>query len=55
MSTSISPSRMTAMSGRSTPVARLVITMARASSSSGEKGTVRMSSTPKSNACELRL
>ena len=32
------------------PVARRLITIARASSSSGEKGTVRMSSTPRSNA-----
>ena len=36
--------------GRSTPVARRPITIARASSSSGEKGTVRMSSTPRSKA-----
>ena len=38
------------MMGRSVPVARRVITIERASSSSGEKGIVRMSSTPRSNA-----
>src|SRR5487761_2473314 len=50
MSISISPSRITGMIGRSAPVARRVMTTARASSSSGEKGIVRMSSTPRSNA-----
>ena len=55
MSISISPSLITGMSGRSIPVARRLITMARASSSSGEKGSVRMSSTPRSNARSLVL
>ena len=50
MSISISPSRIAGMNGRSVPDARRVITIERASSSSGEKGTVRMSSTPRSNA-----
>ncbi len=48
-----SPSRRAgwwARSRRSTPDERRVITIARARSSSGEKGTVRMSSTPRSNA-----
>ena len=41
------------MNGRSVPDARRVITIERASSSSGEKGTVRMSSTPRSNAASF--
>ena len=50
MSISISPSLIVGTIGRSNPNARRVITMDRASSSSGEKGTARMSSTPRSNA-----
>ena len=50
MSISISPSLIVGTIGRSSPVARRLMTIDRASSSSGEKGTVRMSSTPRSNA-----
>ena len=55
MSISISPSLMVGTIGRSVPNARRVITIERASSSSGEKGMVRMSSTPRSKACSLVL
>ena len=50
MSISISPSLIVGMIGRSVPDARRLMTIERASSSSGEKGIVRMSSTPRSNA-----
>ena len=53
MSISISPSLMAGTIGRSIPDARRVMTIDRASSSSGEKGTVRMSSTPRSNAASF--
>ena len=55
MSISISPRRMVGTMGRSDPVARRVMTIERASSSSGEKGTVRMSSTPELEGPQLRL
>ena len=50
MSISISPSVIVGTIGRSVPEARRAMTIARASSSSGENGTVRMSSTPRSKA-----
>src|SRR5450759_3888913 len=55
MSISISPSLIVGTIGRSIPVARRVMTIERASSSSGEKGIVRMSSTPSSNALSFDL
>jgi hypothetical protein len=55
MSISISPSVITGTIGRSLPDARRVMTIDRASSSSGENGTVRMSSTPSANARSLVL
>ena len=51
MSTSISPSRIVGTITWSVPRTRRVMTIARARSSSGANGTVRMSSTPRSNAC----
>ncbi len=50
MSTSSSPIRIAGMTGPPAPEARRMRATARASSSSGEKGIVRMSSTPRSNA-----
>ena len=53
MSISISPSLMVGTIGRWIPDARREMTIERASSSSGENGIVRMSSTPRSNARSL--
>ena len=55
MSISSPPSAIVGTIGRSVPVARRVSTMHRASSSSGEKGRVSMSSTPRSNALSFVL